>query len=134
MSASCDADCTSPGRDRDQAVARVLIRTLSNPVARRVVIADPHLAAGVAGHGASNLPGAAPHQLGVVTADAVAGVRTMAIIARLGCPIAHYIGGPSATARDLKEVFAEDRIGTVVKLLLPEQMNGPLLSADRQPI
>ena len=70
-----------------------LIRTLANPVARRVVIADPDFASGLAGDGAADFARVVPDQLRVMAARAAAGVGVVAVVARLRGPVADHLAG-----------------------------------------
>src|SRR5271163_753706 len=105
---------------------------LANPITRRIVIADPHFAARIAGHGATHFTSIAPDELRVVAADAGAGIGAIAVVARFRCPIDNHVGGASTGSGDLKEILAEDGARAMVKLPLVKQMDGPLLGVGGQ--
>jgi len=107
----------------------VLVRPLANPVARRVVVADPDFATVLASHGASYFPCATPDYLRVVSAHAAADIGTIVILTRLRNPIAYYLGWGGMSARNLKNVFTEVGIGAMVEPVLSHQLASPVLSA-----
>jgi len=126
------------------AVAHALVRavlaivptqkSLADPVAGRVVIADPDFAARLAGDGAAHFARIIPDQLRVVTAHAVTDVAAVAVIARFRCPVADHLARRSVSTADFEEIFAEDRMRPVVELAFLEQMAGPLLGAGGQAV
>src|SRR5258708_5121546 len=83
-----------------------LVTTLSDPVARWVVVAHPNFMRRLARNGAANFAGIAPDELRVMTAYAVAGVGSVGIVGPFRCPDADGLGGRAATADDFKEIFA----------------------------
>src|SRR5450755_1981350 len=104
-----------------------LIGALADPVAGRVVIADPDLAPGIACDGASDLFGSGPDELRVVAADLAARVGRVVVIERFRIPLVDHSCWRGGRTGYFKHVLAVRRTGTVDKSLFGEQPIGPPL-------
>jgi len=108
------------------------VGVLADVVARRVVVADPDFAAGVAGYSAAYFGGRSPDDLGIVSAYFAALVGCVIVIAGFRCPGFDYLFGGRGCAIDFEQIFAVRRFGMVDELASGEQRIGPILGTCGQ--
>src|SRR5678815_2227665 len=113
---------------------RLLVRPLPNPVAGRIIVANPNLASSAACYGTSYLSGAGPHDLGVVPAHAMTPVRVVVVIPGFRRPGLDDLRGGCGPTGDRKQILAKGCVRAVGELPARQKSAGPLPRTRRQPI
>src|SRR5580658_349170 len=83
-----------------------LIRALADPVAGRIVVANPNLPSSAPRHCASHFFGVAPDDLRIMPAHAATSVRAVVVVPGFRGPRIHHLRGRCGCACDLEQVLA----------------------------
>ncbi len=112
----------------------LLVGPPTDPVAGRIVVADPDLAPAPSSHGASHFLRVTPDDLRVVPAHAAASVRTVVVVSRFRRPRVNNLRGRCGRTGNLEQVLAVGGVWTVDELLARQESVRPVLRTCGQPI
>lgn len=111
-----------------------LIGPPADPVAGRIVVADPDLASSPSRHCASRFFRVTPDDLRVVPAHAATSVRNVVVVSGFRRPRVDNLRRRCGPTGNLEQVLAVGRVWTVDELLARQESVRPVLRTCGQPI